>query len=35
MQVLKVVKISVLVEMKHAGRILRLLKFSSRVVALV
>ena len=28
MQVLKVVKINVLVEMKHAGQILRLLKFS-------
>ena len=35
MQVLKLVKISVSVEMKHAGQILRLLKFSSRAVALV
>lgn len=35
MQVLKVVTISVSVETKHAGQILRLLKFSSRAVALV
>lgn len=32
---MKVVTISVSVETKHAGQILRLLKFSSRAVALV